>query len=86
MRYMLHVVTEHRTVICSNVIATTISGDPAHTLLVGSHMDGVAAGPGINDNGSGTATNLASSCPPPPALPGLLPRARRCMCSTQSSQ
>ena len=42
----------------SNIIATTRQGDPDNKVVVGSHMDGVRAGPGINDNGSGTATNL----------------------------
>jgi len=27
-------------------------------VMLGSHLDGVGAGPGINDNGSGSATNL----------------------------
>ena len=27
--------------------------------MVGAHIDGVAAGPGINDDGSGTSMNLA---------------------------
>ncbi len=40
-----------------NVIAET-SGDPNHVVLVGAHLDSVAAGPGINDNGSGSATIL----------------------------
>src|SRR3954469_9407290 len=32
--------------------------DPTRVLQVGAHIDGVAAGPGINDDGSGTAMNL----------------------------
>eukprot|EP01051_Picozoa_sp_SAG22_P005668 SAG22_NODE_343_length_11944_cov_15.500042_2_plen_509_part_00 len=43
---------------CSNVVATSRTGDPSKTIVVGSHMDGVAAGPGNNDNGSGAMTNL----------------------------
>ena len=35
----------------TNVIADSV-------VLVGAHLDSVAAGPGINDNGSGTATTL----------------------------
>ena len=38
-----------------NVIAETAAGDPNRTVVVGAHLDSVAAGPGINDNGSGTA-------------------------------
>jgi Zn-dependent M28 family amino/carboxypeptidase len=41
-----------------NVIADTKQGDPDHTLVVGSHLDSVVKGPGINDDGSGTATDL----------------------------
>ena len=40
-----------------NVIAET-SGDPNNVVLVGAHLDSVAAGPGINDNGSGSAAIL----------------------------
>ncbi|KAI9680665.1 MAG: Leucyl aminopeptidase yscIV [Caeruleum heppii] len=48
-----------------NVIAQTKAGDQNNVLVVGGHTDSVAAGPGINDNGSGTigllnvAVNLA---------------------------
>ncbi|MEU1510039.1 M28 family metallopeptidase [Kitasatospora sp. NPDC005748] len=38
-----------------NVIAETRGGDPANTVVIGSHLDSVVAGPGINDNGSGSA-------------------------------
>ncbi|MFD5422999.1 M28 family metallopeptidase [Streptomyces sp. NPDC127069] len=38
-----------------NVIAETKGGDPANTVFLGAHLDSVAAGPGINDNGSGSA-------------------------------
>jgi Zn-dependent M28 family amino/carboxypeptidase len=41
-----------------NLIARTASGDPGLRLVVGAHMDSVSAGPGINDNGSGTAAIL----------------------------
>jgi Zn-dependent M28 family amino/carboxypeptidase len=43
----------------NQVIAETPSGDPNHVVVVGAHLDSVPAGPGINDDGSGTATNLA---------------------------
>ncbi|WP_371652745.1 MULTISPECIES: M28 family metallopeptidase [unclassified Streptomyces] len=38
-----------------NVIAETRGGDPANVVALGSHLDSVPAGPGINDNGSGSA-------------------------------
>lgn len=36
-----------------NVIAETTRGDKGNVLVVGGHTDSVAAGPGINDDGSG---------------------------------
>lgn len=47
--------TEDETV---NVIATTKTGNPDHAIVVGAHIDSVPEGPGMNDNGSGTATVL----------------------------
>lgn len=41
-----------------NVIADTLDGDQSSTIVIGSHLDSVPAGPGINDNGSGSSTNL----------------------------
>jgi Zn-dependent M28 family amino/carboxypeptidase len=41
------------------VVAETKSGDPRHMVLAGAHLDSVPAGPGINDDGSGTAWQLA---------------------------
>ncbi|RZU49661.1 aminopeptidase S [Krasilnikovia cinnamomea] len=41
-----------------NLIADWPGGDTADTLMIGSHLDSVSAGPGINDNGSGSAANL----------------------------
>ncbi|WP_262387058.1 M28 family metallopeptidase [Streptomyces sp. TRM49041] len=38
-----------------NVIAETQRGNAANTVMLGSHLDSVIAGPGINDNGSGSA-------------------------------
>lgn len=38
-----------------NVIAETRGGDPANIVMIGAHLDSVPAGPGINDNGSGSA-------------------------------
>jgi Zn-dependent M28 family amino/carboxypeptidase len=37
-----------------NVIAETRRGDPNRTVVIGAHLDSVPAGPGINDNGSGS--------------------------------
>ena len=42
----------------TNVIAQTTSGDPNNVIVVGAHLDSVGVGPGINDNGSGSATIL----------------------------
>ncbi|MDP9424544.1 MAG: M20/M25/M40 family metallo-hydrolase [Actinomycetota bacterium] len=42
----------------TNVIAETKSGDEDGTVVVGAHLDSVSKGPGINDNGSGSATIL----------------------------
>jgi Zn-dependent M28 family amino/carboxypeptidase len=41
-----------------NVIAETPGGDPNRVIVVGAHLDSVSRGPGINDNGSGSATIL----------------------------
>jgi Zn-dependent M28 family amino/carboxypeptidase len=42
----------------TNVIADSPGGDPDKIVVVGAHLDSVLEGPGINDNGSGTATLL----------------------------
>jgi Zn-dependent M28 family amino/carboxypeptidase len=49
-------VSETRTT--RNVIADTPGGDPSKVVVVGAHLDSVPEGPGIVDNGSGTATVL----------------------------
>jgi len=41
-----------------NVIAESKYGDPNNVVMAGAHLDSVAAGPGINDNGSGSAVLL----------------------------
>merc|ERR1712137_874846 len=41
-----------------NLWVETPSGSDSNTIVSGSHLDSVPAGPGINDNGSGSATNL----------------------------
>ena len=44
-----------------NVIADTPKGDPTRQIVVGAHLDSVSEGPGINDNGSGTAAILETA-------------------------
>jgi len=39
----------------SNVFAESTDGDPNNVVMAGAHLDSVNAGPGINDNGSGSA-------------------------------
>jgi hypothetical protein len=41
-----------------NLIADWPGGDPGRVLMTGAHLDSVNAGPGINDNGSGSASIL----------------------------
>jgi aminopeptidase Y len=38
-----------------NVLAETTRGDPNNVIMAGAHLDSVNAGPGIQDNGSGSA-------------------------------
>nr|WP_257019244.1 M28 family metallopeptidase [Streptomyces sp. TLI_235] len=38
-----------------NLIADWPGGDTSHVVMAGSHLDSVTGGPGINDNGSGSA-------------------------------
>ncbi|MFI7056471.1 M28 family peptidase [Streptosporangium canum] len=42
----------------SNLIANWPAGPAGPTVMLGSHLDSVSAGPGINDNGSGSASLL----------------------------
>ncbi|HEU4515165.1 MAG TPA: M28 family peptidase [Nocardioidaceae bacterium] len=42
----------------SNVLAESRFGNPDNVVMAGAHLDSVNAGPGINDNGSGSATIL----------------------------
>ncbi len=41
-----------------NVFAETASGDPDNVVMAGGHLDSVIVGPGVNDNGSGSAAVL----------------------------
>ena len=45
----------------SNIIADTPAGRADRTVVVGAHLDSVPEGPGINDNGSGSATILEAA-------------------------
>jgi aminopeptidase S len=44
-----------------NLIADWPGGDTTRTLMIGAHLDSVATGPGINDNGSGSAAILEAA-------------------------
>jgi Zn-dependent M28 family amino/carboxypeptidase len=57
----LTVAATTREVPSRNVIAQTTTGDPARVVMAGAHLDSVPEGPGINDNGSGTATLLETA-------------------------
>lgn len=41
-----------------NLVVETETGDPHDVIMLGAHLDSVPAGPGINDNGSGSAALL----------------------------
>jgi aminopeptidase Y len=41
-----------------NIFAETVGGNPENVVMVGAHLDSVNAGPGIQDNGSGSAAIL----------------------------
>ncbi|MBA2808259.1 M20/M25/M40 family metallo-hydrolase [Streptomyces sp. KM273126] len=44
-----------------NLIADWPGGDADQVIMAGSHLDGVTSGPGINDNGSGSAAVLEAA-------------------------
>jgi Zn-dependent M28 family amino/carboxypeptidase len=56
MRVFANTVREIKTTY--NVLAETSHGDDSNVVMVGAHLDSVFAGPGINDNGSGSAAIL----------------------------
>lgn len=41
-----------------NIISETKEGDPDNVVMLGAHLDSVPAGPGVNDDGSGSAALL----------------------------
>jgi aminopeptidase Y len=50
--------SEVNTIHTNNIIAQTTEGDPENCVMLGAHSDSVTAGPGINDDGSGTISLL----------------------------
>ncbi|MFI6485031.1 M28 family metallopeptidase [Nonomuraea sp. NPDC050663] len=56
VRVATSTVSEER--VTHNVIAQTAAGAADDVLMVGAHLDSVKDGPGINDNGTGSATVL----------------------------
>jgi Zn-dependent M28 family amino/carboxypeptidase len=56
VRMFVNATSETRTT--ANVIAETPGGRDDRVVVVGAHLDSVAVGPGINDNGSGAAAIL----------------------------
>jgi Zn-dependent M28 family amino/carboxypeptidase len=44
-----------------NVIAESQTGNPGNVVMAGAHLDSVGEGPGINDNGSGSAVLLETA-------------------------
>lgn len=54
----LYVDAEVKVVKTLNVVAETVDGDHDNVVALGAHSDSVAAGPGINDDGSGTISLL----------------------------
>jgi Zn-dependent M28 family amino/carboxypeptidase len=59
----IHVITSTKTDTrkTANVLSETPTGRTDRTVVVGAHLDSVPAGPGINDNGSGTAVVLETA-------------------------
>src|SRR4029079_9510607 len=57
---LLHVVTStfRGPATTYNVVAETRAGNDSNVVMPGAHLDSVNAGPGINDNGSGSAALL----------------------------
>ncbi|SEI91195.1 M28 family metallopeptidase [Demequina mangrovi] len=56
LRIIVDALTETRET--SNVIAESKWGDPGNVVMAGAHLDSVPEGPGVNDNGSGSAAIL----------------------------
>ena len=61
LRLRIDVVTNSTTIDTWNLLADTPTGRTDRTVIVGAHLDSVPEGPGINDNGSGTAALLETA-------------------------
>jgi len=59
VRIAVDAITENR--LSANVLADTPIGRHDKTTVIGGHLDSVAEGPGINDNGSGVAAMLETA-------------------------
>ncbi|WP_407332883.1 M28 family metallopeptidase [Enterovibrio sp. 27052020O] len=51
----LNIGVEDEVVVTQNLLAETQKGNPDQIVMLGAHLDSVPEGPGINDNGSGSA-------------------------------
>jgi Zn-dependent M28 family amino/carboxypeptidase len=58
LQLSINVSTVRGTATTTNIIAESKEGDANNVVMVGAHLDSVAEGPGINDNGSGSAAIL----------------------------
>ncbi|AKJ27578.1 M28 family metallopeptidase [Caldimonas brevitalea] len=50
-----------QTIVSHNLLAETTTGDANKVVMVGAHLDSVEDGPGINDNGSGSAAIIETA-------------------------
>lgn len=57
----LDVQVEEKQIVTQNIIAETRTGRVDNVVVAGAHLDGVPAGPGLNDNGSGSAALLETA-------------------------
>ncbi|MEV6801793.1 M28 family peptidase [Micromonospora rifamycinica] len=75
-----YTVTEQTCTSCTyrgnNVIAEWPQGPADDVVMFGAHLDGVAAGPGINDNGSGSSVLLENALVLAQQNPGMSKRVR----------
>ncbi|WP_422756229.1 M28 family peptidase [Micromonospora sp. WMMD708] len=75
-----YTVTEQTCTTCTyrgnNVIAEWPQGPADDVIMFGAHLDGVAAGPGINDNGSGSSVLLENALVLAQQNPGMTKRVR----------
>lgn len=58
LRLSVSASTLKETLTTTNVIAESKGGNPNNVVMMGAHLDSVTEGPGINDNGSGSAAIL----------------------------